>query len=143
MRIKLELDGGIVRRAVFGVFVSMIIGGLGFSILFGDFFAIIISVYAFPFLICYGLPVAWMAHKLTKNDLAWPAAKRLLVYLVMGGWLPTIMGFIVHLAWGISDNLGVIIIILAMNFAFGYWLGEEIFERTKLRAWTEPNLMKV
>jgi len=132
-----------MRRAAFGVFVSMIIGGFGFIILFGDLNAILLSVYALPFLIFYGLPVAWMAHQLTHDDMEWPALKRLLVYIVMGGWLPILIGFMVSLYNEPYDVLAVIVIVLSMIFAFGFWLGEELFDRTKLNECTEPNLMKV
>lgn len=132
-----------MRRTAFGVFVSMIIGGIGFIILFGDLNAILLSVYAFPFLIFYGLPVAWMAHQLTHDEVEWPALKRLLVYIVMGGWLPILIGFIVSLYNEPYDVLAVIVIVLSMIFAFGFWLGEELFVRTKLNECTEPNLMKV
>ncbi len=132
-----------MRRTAFGVFVSMIIGGIGFIILFGDLKAILLSVYAFPFLIFYGLPVAWMAHQLTHDDEEWPALKRLLVYIVMGGWLPILIGFMVSLYNEPYDVLAVIVIVLSMIFAFGFWFGEELFDRTKLNECTEPNLMKV
>ena len=132
-----------MRRAAFGVFLSVIIGGIGFIILFGDLYAILLSVYAFPFLIFYGLPVAWMAHRLTHDDMEWPSLKRLLVYIVMGGWLPILIGFMVSLYNEPYDVLAVIVIVLSMIFAFGFWLGEELFDRTKLNECTEPNLTKV
>ena len=132
-----------MRRAAFGVFVSMIIGGVGFIILFGEIYAILLSLYAFPFLIFYGLPVAWMAHQLTHEDMEWPSLKRLLVYIVMGGWLPILIVFIGYLNNEPYDPLAVIVIVLSMIFAFGFWLGEELFDRTKLNECTEPNLTKV
>ena len=132
-----------MRRAAFGVFVSMIIGGFGFMIFFGEIYAILLSLYAFPFLIFYGLPVALMAHKLTQDDMEWPALKRLLVYIVMGGWLPILVGFIAFLNNQPYDELTVIVIVFSMIFAFGFWIGEEFFDRTKLKECTEPNLMKV
>lgn len=134
---------GLMRRAAFGVFVSMIIGGFCFIIVFGEFIAILLAVYAFPFLIFYGLPVAWMAHQLTHDDLEWPALKRLLVYIVMGGWLPIFIGLIVYLNNEPYDASVLIVIILSMVFACGFWMGEEFFDRTKLNECTEPNLMKV
>ena len=84
-----------------------------------------------------------MAHQLTHDDLELPALKRLLVYIVMGGWLPILIGFIVSLYNEPYDVLAVIVIILSMMFAFGFWLGEELFDRTKLNECTEPNLTKV
>jgi len=132
-----------MRRTVFGVLMSMIVGGLGLAALFGEILAFLFSLYGFPFVVLYGIPVALMAHKLTKNELRFPALKRLIVFIVMGGWLPSFVGIFGAALYGYYDVLWVAIIVISMIFAFGFWIGEELFERTKLKEWTEPDLSKV
>jgi len=128
--------------------MSMVIGGLSLAALFNEIYAFMFAIYAFPFVILYGIPVAIMAHKLTMNDKRFPALKRLLVFIVMGGWLPSFVGMVIYLLYGLDEIYGfdemlwVAIIVISMIFAFGFWLGEELFERTKLKEWTEPNLSK-
>lgn len=131
-----------MRRTLFGVLTSMIIGGLGFAAGFEHPGAILINVYAFPFIIFYGIPVSMMAHRLTRKEKHWAASKRLLVYIVMGGWLPALLGSIAYFTQGIYDVLEVFLIVIFMLFAFGFWIGEELFERTKLKEWTEADLSK-
>lgn len=118
----------------------MVIGGLSIAALFNEVPAFLFAIYGFPFVILYGIPVSVMAHKLTTNDLRFQSLKRLLVYIVMGGWLPSLVGMIIHLSQGLYDVLWVAIIVISMVFSFGFWLGEELFERTKLKDWTDADL---
>jgi hypothetical protein len=132
-----------MRRTVFGVLMSMLVGGLSLAALFGEIFAFLLSIYGFPFVILYGIPVGLMAHKLTKEERRFPALKRLILYIVMGGWLPSFLGMFGAVIYGYYDVLFVIVIVFSMIFAFGFWIGEELFERTKLKEWTEADLSKV
>lgn len=125
--------------------MSLIIGGLGFIIALQHPVAFLLNVYALPFIIFYGIPVARIAHKLVKHEKQYPSAKKLFVYLVMGAWLPTIYFTTIYLTqevyYGELEGAGVFIVI-SMVFAFGFWFGEELFERTKLKEWTEPDLSR-
>lgn len=140
-----ELEYGVIqmRRLVFGVMMSMVIGGLTFIGTFQHPFAFIFTVYALPFILFFGIPVARIAHKLVEHEKQCPAAKRLFIYLVMGAWLPLIHFTTIFLTQEVYDGelAGVgFIIVVFMVFAFCFWLGEELFERTKLKEWTEPDL---
>jgi len=128
--------------------MSMGIGGFSLAALFNEPYAFMFAIYGFPFVILYGIPVAIMAHKLTIFDKRFPALKRLLVFIVMGGWLPAFVGTVIVLLYGQDEMYGfdemlwVAIIAISMIFAVGFWLGEELFERTKIKNWTEPDLTK-
>ncbi len=131
-----------MRRTVFGVLMSMIIGGVLFIGAFHDPIAFVFTIYALPIIIFYGIPVARIAHKLTDAK-QWSSTKRLFVYLVMGGWLPAVYFTTIYLTQDVYYNVfaaDVGFIVTAMVFAFGFWLGEELFERTKLKEWSAPNL---
>ena len=132
-----------MRRTVFGILISMVVGGLSLAALFNEIFAFLLGLYGLPFVIIYGIPVSIMAHKLTNGDNHYGGLKRLLVYIVMGGWLPALVGVVVLLTQGLYDVGWIAIIVISMIFAFGFWLGEEFFERTKLKEWTQPDLAKV
>lgn len=130
---------------VFGVIMSIVIGGVTFIGAFHHLFAFILTVYAVPFIIFFGIPVARIAHKLVEHEKQCPSAKRLFVYLVMGAWLPLIYFTTIFLTQEVySDEIAGarVFIVVFMGFAFGFWLGEELFERTKLKEWTEPDLSR-
>jgi len=134
-----------MRRTLFGVLISMIIGGLAFIIALQDPIAFLLNVYALPFIIFYGIPVARIAHKLVKQEKQCPSTKRLFVYLVMGAWLPAIYFTTIYLTQAVyyDDFVGAgVFIVIFMVFAFGFWLGEELFERTKIKEWTEADLSR-
>ena len=132
-----------MRRTIFGVLMSMLVGGVSLAALFGEIFAFMLSIYGFPIVVLYGIPGALMAHKLTKDERRFPALKRLILYIVMGGWLPSYVGMFCAVIYGYYGVLFVTFIVLSMVFAFGFWIGEELFERTKLKEWTEADLSKV
>ena len=53
-----------MRRTVFGILISMVIGGLSLAALFNEIYGFLFALYGFPFVIFYGIPVSIMAHKL-------------------------------------------------------------------------------
>lgn len=129
---------------VFGVIMSMFIGGIGFMCFFLHPVGFLFSMYALPFILFYGIPVASIARKLTaeKNR---PSTKRLVMYLIMGGWLPANFFSTIYLTQDVYYNVLAVdvgFIVISLVFSFGFWLGEELFERTKLKSWTDPDLSR-
>ena len=132
-----------VRRSVFGVLMSIIFGGVCLSIVFPEGYGFVITVYAIPFILLYGIPISVMAHKLTSHEKRFAKLKRLVIYVVISGWLYALISLIYFAQGQYESDPWTFVIILSMFFALCFWLGEEIFERTKLKEWTEPDLTKV
>ena len=63
----------------------------------------------------------------------------------MGAWLPAIYFTTIYLTQEVyyDEFAGAgVFIVTFMVFAFGFWLGEELFERTKIKEWTEADLSR-
>ncbi|WP_019414737.1 hypothetical protein [Paenisporosarcina sp. TG20] len=131
-----------MRRTLSGLLTSIVFGGVCLFIVFQGI-GYIMTVYAIPFILLYGIPVNLMAHALTIHEKRYAALKRLLIYVTMGGWLFALISLIYFIKGLYTNDPANFFIFLSMFFALCFWLGEEVFERTKLKEWTNPDLSKV
>lgn len=132
-----------MRRTVSGLLTSIFFGGVCLFIVFPGGIGYIMTVYAIPFILLYGIPVSLMAHALTIHEQRFATLKRLLIYVTMGGWLFALISLFYLLKGLYTNGPSNFFIFLSMFFALCFWLGEEIFERTKLKEWTNTDLTKV
>lgn len=138
-----ERSVGIMRRTLSGLLMSIVLGGVCLFLVFPDGVGYVMAVYAIPFILLYGIPVSLMTHALTFHEQRFVTLKRLIIFVTMGGWLFALISLFYFVKGLYTNDPFNFLIFLSMFFALCFWLGEEVFERTKLKEWTNPDLTKV